>query len=31
MADKEYNIDYIIKIIGMLERSEKEMNKIVLM
>jgi len=31
MLDKEYNIDYIIKIIAMLEKHEKEMNKMVLM
>lgn len=31
MVDKEYNTEYIKKIIAMLEKHEKEMNKMVLM
>jgi len=30
MVDKEYNTEYIKKIIAMLEKHEKEMNKMVL-
>ena len=31
MVEKEYNTEYIKKIIDMLEKHEKEMNKMVLM
>jgi len=30
MIEKEYNTEYIKKIVAMLEKHEKEMNKMVL-